>query len=389
MDVNNINSYEINNCPCCGKQADVVQDLPSYPITEFFTENINNKSLEGFYDQTLLFCDSCQHLFLKYILDPKIIYNNYLTTSNSSKGAIDCLIDLKSFISKNINTNHFDTIVDFGGNDSSFLSFYEKSHDNLINVDLNASSKSKKINLIKKSLEDFDPLSIENFNSKLIISSHTIEHVKSPSLFIEKISKCMKDDDVLFLQFPSLELLVGDLTFDQICHQHLNIFSLKSIEILLNSFGLYIQNHEFDSKHFGTLRLKISRKKNKYVHISNLDFVEIKDALKIFKNYYNELNESLSKNIKSSCGFGAGLMVPTLSYFLPIINDLDFIYDQNPSRTNKRFVNMSPIIIDGQQMDINKNFIITAISTKIATRQILNYLLNKKVTSIIIPKIYV
>ena len=50
---------------------------------------------------------------------------------------------------------------------------------------------------------------------------------------------------------------------------------------------------------------------------------------------------------------------------------------------------MSPIILDGQQMDINKNFIITAISTKIATRQILNYLLNKKVTSIIIPKIYV
>jgi len=389
MDVNNINRDEINNCPCCENQADVLLDLPSYPITEFFTDNINNKSLEGFYDQTLLFCDSCHHLFLKYILDPKIIYNNYLTTSNSSKGAIDCLIDLKSFISKNINTNHFDTIVDFGGNDSTFLSFYENSHENLINVDLNASAKSKKIHLIKKSLEDFDPLSIDNFNSKLIISSHTIEHVKSPSSFIEKISKCINDDDVLFLQFPSLELLVSDLTFDQICHQHLNIFSLKSIEILLNSFGLFIQSHEFDSKHFGTLRLMISRKNNKYSHYPNLDFFKIKESLKIFKNYYTELNESLSKNIKSACGFGAGLMVPTLSYFLPAINDLDFIYDQNPSRVNKRFVNMSPIIIDAQNMDINKNFIITAISTKVATRQILNYLLKNNVTNIIIPKIYV
>jgi len=389
MDVNNINRDEINNCPCCEKQANVLLDLPSYPITEFFTENINNKSLEGFYDQTLLFCDSCHHLFLKNILDPKIIYNNYLTTSNSSKGAIDCLIDLQNFISKNINTNHFDTIVDFGGNDSTFLSFYESFHDNLINVDLNASAKSKKIHLIKKSIEDFDPLSIGNFSSKLIISSHTIEHVKSPSLFIEKISKSMKDDDVFFLQFPSLELLVSDLTFDQICHQHLNIFSLKSIEILLNSFGLYIQNHEFDSQHFGTLRLKISKKINNYVHFSHLDFFKIKNAIKIFKNFYTDLNESLSKNIKSSCGFGAGLMVPTLSYFLPIINDLDYIFDQNLSRTNKRFVNMNPIIIDERQMDINKNFIITAISTKIATRQILNYLLNKKVTNIIIPKIYV
>ena len=377
-----------SDCPCCFKKATQIIDLPKYPITEFFTNDIQKKKVWGFYDQKILFCQSCQHLFLNNILDPKYIYNNYLTSSSASQGAVNCLLNFKNFIDKNINYKEktHRTIIDIGGNDSTFLEFFINKFDNLYNIDINASSKNNKI---KSVVSDWKDIDFSNFDiNKPIIycSSHTIEHLEHPEDFIEKISISMNSDDLFFLQFPSLELLVNDSRFDQICHQHLNLFSLKSIQILLNKHSLFIYSFNFDPSHFGTLRLALKKNKTRNKkEILDININLIKSSYDFFNSFYKIMNDQYASLLYRGQGFGAGLMVPTLSYSLPLINNLNIICDHNESKYNSRYINLLPVIRPDNYLNKDKPVIITAISSKFAARSIFNFLSNKGIQDIIIP----
>ena len=98
LDFNRLEKQIITHCPCCNTIATVVMDLPKYPLTEFYRDIADTASPYGFFDQEVLFCTSCNHLFLKKIMDAQQIYSNYLTSTISSRGAVVCLKNFSSFI---------------------------------------------------------------------------------------------------------------------------------------------------------------------------------------------------------------------------------------------------------------------------------------------------
>ena len=89
-----------SNCPCCSSDSSYVIDLPKYPVTEFYKKSDDLRDAFGFIDQSVLFCEACNHLFLSKILDASKIYDstNYITSSISSQGAVECIDAFVSFI---------------------------------------------------------------------------------------------------------------------------------------------------------------------------------------------------------------------------------------------------------------------------------------------------
>jgi hypothetical protein len=89
-----------------------------------------------------------------------------------------------------------------------------------------------------------------------------------------------------------------------------------------------------------------------------------------FREYYSSLQNILQNKLNRQQGFGAGLMVPTLAYYLPLINDLEIILDESASKFNMQFINLAPKICDATMIDTHRPIIITSISTKTAARNI-------------------
>ena len=113
-------------------------------------------------------------------------------------------------------------------------------------------------------------------------------------------------------------MFIKKLRFDQITHQHLNLYSLNSISKILNKHSLFVRKFEFDESVYGTLRLFVKKSKKKNHFMSQMKAIEIKKSLKKFTIFYKSLNKVLEKK-GVLIGFGAGLMVPTLNYYLPIV----------------------------------------------------------------------
>ena len=118
-----------------------------------------------------------------------------------------------------------------------------------------------------------------------------------------------------------------------------------------------------------------------------MKFSDIKKSYENFKSFYLTLNSLIEDKFIGGQGFGAGLMVPTLAYYLPVINKLDRIIDESPSRIGKKFINLSPPIVDKKNFDYSEPILITSISTKAAARLIFKKLGDLGFKDIFLPTI--
>jgi len=379
-------------CPICGASASQLLSLPKYPVTEFYEPWSEVFVLTGYFDQIVRFCSKCTHLFLERVIDTKFTYSNYKTTSGSSPGALKCLDNLEKFARKHLeDLDSVPTIIDIGGNDGSLLSKFKSKGKKLINIDPNASGPDE-IEKLKVFFQEINLAQFRTRQRKVIFCSHTIEHIEDPMQFIREIGNSLNYEDVLFLQFPSLESLIRYFRFDQVCHQHINYFSLNSISILLLSMGLGIQHYEFDEEHYGTLRLMVRRELKKR-EIETLHYPvnahHVLQAYETFRNFCTALDLAIRPMFETGgAGFGAGLMVPTLAYNVPTVSKLSVIYDDNQEKIDHRFINLNARILSPNDSFFSSPIIITSISTKSAGRSIYHKLANAGVEYIVLPVIY-
>ena len=386
----NLKIKKNNLCFLCGshtKYLKVLADLPKYPITEFYRKPNSPLLKESNFNQKILFCTKHNHAFVKAILDVNQIYKFYKTSTVSSKGATDCLINLYNYTKKRIRNNILFDLIDIGGNDSTFLNFFNNSKKFKLNIDPNASSKNKKINIKKIFLENIPLKNLRKKNKTIFFSSHTLEHLAKPEDLIKQLSIAMDINDHAILQYPSIEKMVEDKKFEQICHQHINYFSIYSTNVLCKKYKLYIHDYEYDKSHFGTLRVHLKKIKSKIKIPKENLFNKAKINYLEFKNYYKSLNKMLLPEYNDAQGFGAGLMVPILAYYLPVIDKLKVIIDDNQNRCNQKYINLKPIIKSSNFLDSDTPTLITSIATKEASRQIYKKLMQLKIKNITLPAI--
>ena len=371
----------------------------SLPKTEILT-NRYTQSKNYYFDQKVIFCSLCEHLFINNIIEPSLIYNQkYLTTSTksfSAKFANDIFID---FINNSPISRKFKNIIEIGSNDLYLLKkFYNKSK-NITAIDpvIKKDKNYNKIKTIKKFFLEIQTSSFDK-NIDLIISSHTLEHAENPKNFIEKVLKMSNNKTDIFFQFPSAEYLLNTVSIDQIHHQHLNYFSIKSFEKILNSVGGKILNFEYSKYHYGALMvhfcLKSSKKKQikKYDNKIKLVNYNLKKTYKMFKDHIEICKKRIEGCLKSKKDFyviGAGYMSPIIDYHMNgIFKKAKLILDDDKEKIGKYFGGINKKISKLRNVSLeNAVCLIAPVASVIVTRKLFNMLTKRNADTIIVPKI--
>ena len=378
------------DCPLCSKKGVSIFEIPRYPITEqYLSEGQDGSGMLSELDQEIVACSSCNHVYLKNIISKDYLYKkeNYNTKSNTSIGSLVALDNFRSFILDAIDAEiKYKTIIDVGANDASLLSSFDFKSYKLIGIDPNINDRDN-ITCINKYIEDVNIDDyVDKADSKIIISSHTIEHIESPVDFVRQIAKVMNENDLFVVQFPSLEKIYELRRFDQIHHQHLHYFTLQSIEKICLMNGLVLQSYRFDEDHYGALMCAFAKnnKKNKLVLETKVDISLIKSRYEKFKNHMNCMDENISELNGNFYCYGASLMYPILPYYIKSLNDCICIIDEADYKNGLVYNNINSIIRTPPDISYeNSNFVITALATKFAQRKIMEKLINRKVKNLI------
>lgn len=96
-----------------------------------------------------------------------------------------------------------------------------------------------------------------NAKADIITSIAVFYDLDDPKDFVRQVKSILEEDGVWVIQMSYLPLMIEQNAFDNICHEHVTYWTLDSINDLLWSEDLYVQDVEFNDVNGGSFRIYV------------------------------------------------------------------------------------------------------------------------------------
>ena len=95
--------------------------------------------------------------------------------------------------------------------------------------------------------------------------------VEDPNSFCKDIETLLSDDGIWICEFSYLPLMLKNLTFDQICHEHVMYYTFGVFEKILLYNNLKVINVKLNEINGGSIEVIITKNNNKRKNQQKLD----------------------------------------------------------------------------------------------------------------------
>ena len=183
------------------------------------------------------------------------------TMKKELNGIVDSILNIVSL-------KENDLWVDIACNDGTLLSFVPK---NLIRVGIDPVDDSYKIesekhaNLIIQdyfSADVFKKSKFKNLKAKVVTTIAMFYDLEDPKKFINDVVEILDDNGVWVLQLSYTPLMIKQLAFDNICHEHMYYYSLFNIKNMFKECGVDVVDVQLNEINGGSFRIYAMKEKN-------------------------------------------------------------------------------------------------------------------------------
>lgn len=219
----------------------------------------------------LLKCSGCQLVQLSETVNPDLLYRNFHYRSSITQTMRDALNDIVKSVSERIVLSRGDTVIDIGSNDSTLLRCYPSDLDRLgFEPALNLAEEARDGGItVVSDYFTYDNLrAVSGKNAQVITAIAMFYDLNDPNSFLNDVSKCLSRDGIFVIQMAYLPAMLRFNDISNICHEHLEYYSLASLEPLLHRHGLYVSYVEQNSINGGSARFYIAKYGGAPVHKS-------------------------------------------------------------------------------------------------------------------------
>ena len=364
------------NCKNCNQKIlKKVITIGMQPISSVFLSK-KNKSLKK-YPLDLFECQNCKLVQFNKLAPQQNMYGTtYGYRTSLSKMMISHMNKkFKKILKMNV-VRDGSNVLDIGSNDGTFLNFFtrKKNKSNFIGIDPSAKKFSKyykkDINLIidffsfSKINNFLNKKKIKNKNFALISSFAMFYDIINPNLFCKSIYNLLERNGIWILEMSYFPLLLSNLTYDQICHEHVTYYTLSSFNNIVKKNGLKIIDISFNEINGGSIEIICSKKnsnfkanKQKIKNVFNKENkINNKSYNQFNKRIYNvkkKINIFLNKYAKTKkiIGYGASTKGNIVLNHCGINSKhMRFICDGNPEKHGKYTPGSNIKIISKEKM---------------------------------------
>lgn len=386
----------IDKCIICSKKIKSLLDLGSQPLANSYTKFDNtldynpvHLNIEDKFPLHLHYCEYCYHVQLNCIVNPDILFKNYLYISGTSKTL------LKYFDNFAINSlsrlsvkKKVIKVLDIACNDGSQLdSFTKLINDDLeiITVGVDPAENIYKDISSKKNhdiyCEFFTQSSVDKLKEKygdfdIIIAQNVFAHISYPSEFLNLCKQLINNNGFILIQTSQKNMILEGKA-DTAYHEHISFFNSFSMNLLCVNNGLVLNNITENPIHGTSYIFEITNKATVDSNLSTTLYTEKTNKLyddntyinyklnciKYVNNFQNKLIEYKLNN-KQIIGFGSTAKSNTILNFAKINHEyIDYIIDENPLKQNLYTPGSNILITNTQSLkQITPNTIILIIA---------------------------
>lgn len=254
---------------------------------------------EPFYPLRVIVCEKCSTAQLDYTVKKEVMFAEHTYLSGVTKSLAQHFEQTAQTVDRRFcSTKKTKSVLDIGSNDGTQLKAYQKLGYDVIGVESAKTVAEIALKNQVPTLNAFFNLETADQIGKtfdVINASGVFFHLEELHSVTEAIKKYLKKDGVFVVQFLYMKTIMENRAFDQIYHEHLLYYTLKTLDLLLARHGLALFDAEFASIHGGTIIGYVTHKEHCVPSDRLLKLKAEED-----KSGCNELSayKTLSKNIE-------------------------------------------------------------------------------------------
>lgn len=331
--------------------------LPATPPANEFVTADRLDIAQDHYPLDLYFCLDCSHLQLLDVVDPDLLFRNYVYVSGTSSSFVrhfqhyaeDCIARFNPLLGA--------LAVDIGSNDGSLLQFFKAAGMSVLGIEpaLKISDAANERGL--ETWPDFFGLDIaeriraEKGPAALVTANNVFAHVDDLAHFTEAVRRILAPDGVFVFEVSYAGAVHANVLFDTIYHEHLDYHTVGPLVAFFVAHGMELFSVKRVPTHGGSLRgfaqlaggphradgsVAALIEDERERHLDRVEgWIEFADRIDSIGRQLTGLLAELKGQGKRIAGFGAPAKATTLMYKFGLDRTvIDYIVDDSPLKQN-------------------------------------------------------
>lgn len=344
------NHYRRTHCRLCqSDKLDCVLNLtPTPPANAFVTSGqLGVRQVE--YPLDVYRCDTCGHLQLCDVIDPKELFSHYVYVSSTSPVMVEYLRGQARQIIERVGLVPGDFVLEFGSNDGTLLRFFKEAGMRVLGVDPAANVVPGEADI--PTVTDFfgfdvaQQIRAQYGPAKAVCAYNVCAHIDDLQGVVEGVRALLADDGQFVFEVGYLYDVYRKTLFDTVYHEHVDFHRVEPLQRFFAVNGMTLMHAECSDIQGGALVGYVATGLQScddsvdaligLERTAGLDkaetFLSWNQAIKQKGEELTILLQGLRKAGRSIAAYGAPAKATTLMYHFGLDNTvLDYIVDDNP-----------------------------------------------------------
>src|SRR3990167_1001999 len=247
---------EIKKCRVCGSgDLNTVLSLGEQHLTGVFPRSVEDVVTKGPLD--IAFCGGCGLLQMRHSYDPGEMYgDNYGYRSGLNASMVRHLQQKIRSIERLVNPEPGSLGIDIGSNDGALLKAYEGQYQR-VGIDPTGQKFREFYDDDISLITDFFSAaairaSFPGRKARIITSIAMFYDLAAPLDFVADLESILADDGIWHFEQSYMPSMLRTNSYDTICHEHLEFYSLRVVKDILGRCGMRIIDVQMNAVNGGS-----------------------------------------------------------------------------------------------------------------------------------------
>lgn len=339
---------------CGSRDLELVLQLVPTPSGDAYVSVDKLAQTQEIYPLDLFLCHGCGLSQLPDVIDPEILYREYIYQTSISLGLANHFDSYAEQVLRRINPPKGGLVVDFGSNDGTLLKCYQNRGMRVLGVEPALAIARTAVDSGVPTLPAFFTAELarkiksEHGAASIVTANNVFANIDNLIDMAAGIRDLLAPDGVFVLETSYLVDVIEKVLLETFFHEHLSYCSVKPLDAFFRRNGMELIDVQCVPTKGGSLRCTVQRAGGpRATSPSVAEFMTLESSLGIhsaepFKAFATRI-EAVKKQLlrllhdlqarqKTIAGYGASVGVTTLIYQFDLGGVMSFLVDDNPSR---------------------------------------------------------
>lgn len=323
---------------------------------------------------------ACGLLQMEYTIPPEVLYSAYWYRSGTNNTMCRHLQGIVEEAMEMTDRKESATVLDIGCNDGTLLEFYPASFTKF-GVDPSDVAQEIKapINVVQDIFPSEELISrLDGRTFDIITSIAMYYDLEDPIAFTREIKQILSPEGIWVIEMSYMPTMLKMTSYDTICHEHIEYYSLAVIEYILKQAGMKVVNVSHNDINGGSLRCQATHISNftykrdefqqniKAMRLEEFDleldtdkpYRHFQDRINVHKEELNSLLKKLKKEGKKIHIYGASTKGNTILQWCGIDHRIiDCAAERNPDKYGAMTLGTDiPIVSEEESRAMNPDY---------------------------------